>query len=190
VDENGKKVERREVDTPCPTCGKKLVLRRSRFGVFLGCGDYPTCKTIVPCDPDGNPLKVVQPEDVKETCPECQAPMVVKFKGRRAFLGCTRYPECKGIGQIPAGIRIALPPKEPPKEAGVACPKCGRPMVIRAGKRGEFIACSGFPRCRNAMDMSKLDALKAEQAANPPKPRAEKTEKKKPKAKKAEEKAE
>ncbi len=185
VDENGKKVERREVDTPCPTCGKKLVLRRSRFGVFLGCGDYPTCKTIVPCDPDGNPLKVVQPEDVKEICPECQAPMAVKFKGRRAFLGCTRYPECKGIGQIPEGIRIALPPKEPPKDAGVLCPKCSRPMVIRAGKRGEFIACSGFPKCRNAMDMSKLDELKAEQLANPPKPRAEKTDKKKPKAKKA-----
>ncbi len=182
VDETGKKVERREVDVPCPKCGKKLVLRRSRFGVFLGCGDYPTCKTIVPCDPDGNPLKVVQPEDVKETCPECQAPMAVKFKGRRAFLGCTRYPECKGIAQIPEGIRIAQPPREPPKDAGVACPKCGRAMVIRNGKRGEFIACSGFPRCRNAMDMSKLDELKAHQAANPPKPRPEK---KAPKAKKA-----
>jgi DNA topoisomerase-1 len=34
--------------------------------------------------------------------------------------------------------------------AGVDCEKCGRPMVIKMGKYGKFLACSGFPECRNA----------------------------------------
>ena len=51
----------------CPICGKKMLLRRSRFGVFLGCADYPNCKGIVPCDKDGNPLRVVKEEDRKCT---------------------------------------------------------------------------------------------------------------------------
>jgi DNA topoisomerase I len=34
--------------------------------------------------------------------------------------------------------------------AGVDCEKCGRPMVIKIGKYGKFLACSGFPECRNA----------------------------------------
>jgi ssDNA-binding Zn-finger/Zn-ribbon topoisomerase 1 len=34
-------------------------------------------------------------------------------------------------------------------------------MVIRTGKRGKFAACSGFPRCRNAMSLERLQELKA-----------------------------
>ena len=30
------------------------------------------------------------------------------------------------------------------------CEKCGRPMVIKSGRYGKFVACSGFPECRNA----------------------------------------
>ncbi|RPI59101.1 MAG: hypothetical protein EHM48_09410 [Planctomycetaceae bacterium] len=184
VDADGKKVIRAEVDVPCPTCGKKMILRRSRFGPFLGCADYPTCKGILPCDKDGQPLKVVKEEDIKETCAVCGAPMGVKRKGRRPFLGCSKYPECTNTAPIPDGIRLEAPPKPPAKEAGVNCPKCGKAMLIRTGSRGEFIACSGFPRCRNAMNMDKLDELKAQQAANPVKPPETKTKAKaKPKAK-------
>ncbi|NLW87802.1 MAG: hypothetical protein GXY38_13120 [Planctomycetes bacterium] len=50
-------------------------------------------------------------------------------------------------------------PKSEPRPAGVNCPKCGKPMVIRTGKRGEFLACTGFPRCRNALSMDKLPEL-------------------------------
>jgi len=164
VDENGQKVERKQVDEKCPNCQKPMMLRRSRFGAFLGCSDYPTCKGIVPCDKDGNVLKVVKEEDIKEKCPDCGAPMGVKRKGMRSFLGCSRYPDCKGAAPIPEGIRLASPPKVPPKEAGVNCPKCGKPMVIRTGRRGEFVACSGYPRCKNAMDLSKIDELKKQQA--------------------------
>ncbi len=44
----------------------------------------------------------------------------------------------------------ALTMKEPPKETNIICEKCGGKMVIRQGKYGEFLACSNFPKCKNA----------------------------------------
>ena len=38
--------------------------------------------------------------------------------------------------------------KEPPKETGEVCPKCGSPLVERYGKYGKFIACSNYPNCK------------------------------------------
>jgi DNA topoisomerase-1 len=167
VDAEGKIVVRREIDTPCPQCGKSpMILRRSRFGAFLGCAAYPECKGTLPCDKDGQPLKLVKEQDIHETCPQCGGAMVVRWKGRRAFLACSRYPECKATTSMPEGLRLEAPPKVEPKPTGVNCPKCGKPLVIRTGKRGEFAACSGFPRCRNAMSLEKLEELKA---AGPPK---------------------
>ncbi|MCK4275338.1 MAG: topoisomerase DNA-binding C4 zinc finger domain-containing protein, partial [Phycisphaerae bacterium] len=163
VDADGKKIDRVEVSTPCPNCSKKMVLRRSRYGIFLGCSDYPNCKGTLPCDENGDPLKRITEADIHETCSECGSGMQVKWKGRRAFLGCSQYPKCRNTSPLPDGVYIEPPRKPKPKDAGVACPKCGKAMVIRSGKRGEFLACSGYPKCRNAMDLSKLDELKAQQ---------------------------
>jgi len=164
VDKDGKKLEAVEVDLPCPQCGKKMVLRRSRYGPFLGCSDYPKCKGTARCDENGKPLRKITEADIHETCSQCGSPMQVRWKGRRAFLGCSNYPQCKNTAPLPDGVYIEPPPKPKPKDAGVNCPKCGKPMVIRSGRRGEFLACSGYPRCRNAMDLSKLEQLKAQQA--------------------------
>ena len=38
--------------------------------------------------------------------------------------------------------------KEAPKETGEMCPLCGKPLVIRKGKYGEFVACSNYPECK------------------------------------------
>jgi len=165
VDERGSKLERKEVDVPCPQCGKPMMLRHGRWGPFLGCRDYPNCKGTLRCDKEGRPVKLAKPEDIHETCGECGAPMAVRWKGRRAFLGCTRYPDCKNAAPLPDGISLQAPPRPPPRQAGVNCTRCGKPMVIRSGKRGDFLACSGFPKCRNAMDLSELDALKRQQAS-------------------------
>jgi DNA topoisomerase-1 len=163
VDSEGKIIERQEVAAACPQCGRSpMVLRRSRFGPFLGCSNYPDCKGTLPCDKEGRLLKLVKEQDIHETCAQCGAPMVVRWKGRRAFLACSRYPECRTTASLPEGVRLEAPPKAKPEPAGVDCPKCGKPMVIRTGKRGEFAACSGFPRCRNAMSLRKLQELKRE----------------------------
>jgi DNA topoisomerase-1 len=161
VDDDGNPIHRREVDVPCPECGAPMMVRKSRWGVFLGCTKYPECKGTLQCDKNGNPKRIVKPEDVHATCPDCDMPMAVKFKGRRAFLACTGYPKCRTTQPIPDDIAVEAPPKPEPKDAGVGCNKCGRPMLIRVGPRGEFLACSGFPKCRNAMNLNKLDELKA-----------------------------
>ena len=44
----------------------------------------------------------------------------------------------------------SLTMKEPPKETDIICEKCGGKMVIRNGRYGEFLACSNFPKCKNA----------------------------------------
>ena len=35
------------------------------------------------------------------------------------------------------------------------CPKCGRPIIIKWGRRGKFLSCSGFPKCRFAKSITK-----------------------------------
>ena len=37
----------------------------------------------------------------------------------------------------------------PPEETGLTCEKCGSPMIVKMGRYGKFLACSGFPECRN-----------------------------------------
>ena len=44
-------------------------------------------------------------------------------------------------------------PKQPPQETGASCPKCGKPLVLRQGKNGAFVGCSGFPDCRYTADL-------------------------------------
>ena len=44
------------------------------------------------------------------------------------------------------------------------CPKCGEPMVIRSGRRGRFLACSGFPKCRNTRPLPEEEKRLAELA--------------------------
>jgi ssDNA-binding Zn-finger/Zn-ribbon topoisomerase 1 len=39
----------------------------------------------------------------------------------------------------------------------MTCPICGKPMVKRTGKYGEFFGCSGFPNCKYTMSMENDD---------------------------------
>jgi len=171
VDRDGKMVESPKVDAKCELCGRAMVLRRSRTGPFLGCSGYPECSSTRPCDENGIPLKKVRPEEIREACPDCSAPMQVKFARGRAFLGCSKYPDCKATSPMPPGVYVERPK---PEEAGARCDKCGRAMVIRKSRRGPFLSCSGFPRCRNAMPLDKLDHLRSLEAEGktPPEPPA------------------
>ena len=44
----------------------------------------------------------------------------------------------------------ATPQDEPAIESDEICEKCGRPMLIKRGRYGRFLACSGYPECKNA----------------------------------------
>ncbi len=82
-------------------------------------------------------------------CSACGGEMVIRFGRAGRFLACRRYPECRNTANFREGPdgKIELLPDE---EAGIACDKCGKPMVVRSWKGSRYIACSGYPDCRNS----------------------------------------
>jgi len=82
-------------------------------------------------------------------CSACDGEMVIRFGRAGRFLACRNYPACRNTAdfrETPEGKVEILPPEE----AGVACDKCGKPMVVRHWKGARYIACSGYPECRNS----------------------------------------
>ncbi len=87
-----------------------------------------------------------------ETCPNCGKDMLLRFNRFGKFLGCSGYPECKFIMR-PGKDGAPGEPRQEPEKTDEICGKCGAPMVIRAGRRGRFMACSAFPKCRNTFSL-------------------------------------
>ncbi|CDC18278.1 dNA topoisomerase [Clostridium sp. CAG:306] len=123
-----------ESDVVCPKCGKKMIVRTSRFGTqFLGCSGYPECKTMMPLNKDGSAAPVDEKSD--EKCEKCGSEMIVKVGPYGKYLQCTND-ECKHRK------RIVI-------TTGVKCPKCGEGEIIqRKSKYGKiFYGCNKYPDC-------------------------------------------
>ncbi|MCL2646437.1 MAG: topoisomerase DNA-binding C4 zinc finger domain-containing protein [Phycisphaerales bacterium] len=136
-----------------------MVYKLSKRGKrFLSCSRYPDCKGIQNVDREGKP---VQLEMTEFMCPTCGKPMIKRVGRFGPFLGCSGYPECKIIQNIDKKTGQPLPPKPPPVDTGLLCPKCGKKnIVIRQGKRGPFMSCSGFPKCRTTLPAERLEEFK------------------------------
>src|SRR5205085_5399249 len=128
----------------CQKCGRPMCYRISKNGFFLSCTGYPACDGTQPVDQQGKP----QMREVSDhKCPECGKEMI-KRKGRFGqFLGCSGYPECKTIINLDKEGK-PLPPKAKPIPTAIKCEKCGGQMVLRDGKRGPWLGCASFPKCR------------------------------------------
>ncbi len=77
-------------DEKCVNCGKPMLLKNGRFGIYLACTDYPTCKT-------SKPIKAEQ-KLIGVKCPECKEGDLVERhtkRGGKPFYGCNRFPKCK-----------------------------------------------------------------------------------------------
>jgi DNA topoisomerase-1 len=172
------KVQPQESGYTCPNCGKPLVIRDSRNGQFLGCSGYPECKTTMPLGKDGAPAP--EPEETDMKCDKCGSPLIKKtgFKGK-SYLACKRYPECKTTYNIDKSGNKVIKPE--PEKTDIKCEKCGSVMLKRIGKRGPFLTCSAFPKCRN------LQWIKQEKPAKDTLSRETKTSKKKSRKKAAKE---
>ncbi len=147
------KAETEPSEYTCESCGKPMVYRFSRTGRYLACTGYPDCKQTHPVDKDGRKIEKVY---VDIACPECGAPMV-KRRGRYGpFLSCSRYPDCKGVVNLDRKGHVKHP-SPPPLEVEIECPKCGANVNLRRGKRGPWMSCSKYPKCRGRVGFKKLD---------------------------------
>lgn len=93
----------------CPKCGGGLIIRHGKFGKFIGCSQYPTCKFIESLE---------KPEDTSVTCPECKKGTLIKRKSRFGtfFYACNQYPSCK--------YAVNHPP------LAESCPQCHWPILM------------------------------------------------------------
>ena len=125
-----------ETEIACEKCGKIMVIKWGRNGEFLACPGYPECRNTMNFRREEGKIVPEKEEDVpvSDTCPECQAPMVMKRGRFGKFLACTRYPDCKGTKPI---------------SIGVTCPKgCGGYITEKRSRRGKtFYGCSSYPKC-------------------------------------------
>lgn len=111
------KIPPKETDIVCDKCGSKMVIRTGKYGEFLACSNYPTCKNIQPI--------------VKEIakCPKCGKPVYErKSKKGKIFYGCSGYPECDFVSwEIPTEYK---------------CPKCGQYLTKKSVYGNTRYKCS------------------------------------------------
>lgn len=132
----------------CPVCGSPLVIRKSNYGTFIGCSNFPTCtyKKIEPKE---------APKETGELCPVCGKPLVIKTNRRgKSFIGCSGYPHCSYIKpEEGAAKKTYVKKKATYTEADYvkACPDCKNGhLVIKKSKKGtSFLGCTNFPKCRH-----------------------------------------
>lgn len=139
----------------CPKCGHPMWIRESRYGKYLSCSQFPKCKGKIPLNSKGERQL---PQETGEKCDLCGKPMVIRFGRRGRFLACTGYPACKNTYSLnEKGEKIA---GSRPIVTDQKCPKCGSALWLRFGKRGAFLACSGYPKCRHLVPVGKEEAEK------------------------------
>ncbi len=89
-----------------------------------------------------------------EKCENCGSPMVKKFGRYGEFLACTNYPECKTTRDIPK-VQDEASEETHAEAAEETCENCGRPMVLKRGRFGQFLACTGYPECKTTRKIQK-----------------------------------
>ena len=99
---NMEKIPPKETGKACPKCGSPLVIRKSRYGEFVACSNYPKCKYIEQEEKPDKPKDF----DTGVKCPKCEKGTLLvktatkgKNKGNK-FLACSGFPKCKYISPL------------------------------------------------------------------------------------------
>lgn len=135
-----KELTEEKTEEKCEKCDSPMVIKMGRFGKFMACSKYPECKNTKPLPEEAAKQAEMSKQYADEKCPKCGASMQIKRGRFGSFLGCSKYPECKGIKPIE-------------KKTGVKCPQCEKGDIIekRSKKGRTFFACNRFPDCEFAL---------------------------------------
>ena len=126
-----------ESDVVCDMCGATMVYKKGRFGKFLACPNFPSCKNTKALDKEGRPTQTVEKktELAGFKCEICGGEMVVRTGRYGSFYACINYPTCKFT-------------KQKVVELDAPCPKCSSKIVARHGKgKTLFYSCERYPEC-------------------------------------------
>ena len=138
--ESASKIMYKDSDVPtgrtCPKCGAPLVYKKSKYGDFIGCSNFPSCSY--------REKEIEELEETGEMCPVCGKPLVYRTgkKGKK-FVACSGYPDCNYIKKEEVTVEVVK-----------KCPECGGDLVIRGSGKKKFLGCSNFPKCHH---IEKLD---------------------------------
>ncbi len=132
-----------ETDKVCPNCGRKMVVKLSRYGKqFLACSGYPECKTALPME-GAEKTEIPADEPTDKKCEKCGSNMVIRTGPYGKYYQCLNE-KCKKRFSIV-------------ESSGVKCPECekaGRDgeLVKRKSRYGTFFwGCSKYPDCSFAV---------------------------------------
>ena len=120
------------------SCGGKLVKRSGRYGDFVGCTNYPDCNVTYSLPRNSTVTKKI--------CEKCGLPMIIAGKGRNKQEMC-----------LDANCGKENKKTVNPQEVG-ECPQCGKTLLKREGRFGEFVGCSGFPKCKFTCAVEELES--------------------------------
>lgn len=97
--------------------------------------------------------KDITQEKLEENCPDCGKPLSIRLGRHNRFIGCSGFPECKYTRSIDEDQAKAAAVSETVE--GRTCPQCNSPLVIKVGRYGKFIGCSGYPDCKFIESLNK-----------------------------------
>jgi len=160
------KIQQKISSEICPKCGNYMIIKDFKRGQFLGCSKYPECKTTLSLDKNGKVVRDGEETDMK--CEKCGSPLIKKVGSQgKQYLSCKKYPECKTTYNIDKNGNKVIKPS--PEYTDINCEKCDSKMVKRTGRRGSFLTCSSFPKCRNLKWIKITKSSKSKMAAPPEK---------------------
>ncbi|MGB9406141.1 MAG: type I DNA topoisomerase [Terracidiphilus sp.] len=153
--EDIKRMEKK-TDEKCDLCGSPLLLKWGKFGSFYACSAYnkkdkSSCtftKENTAGKPDMNTPEAQEAGETEEYCDNCGRVMVLRRGPFGMFMSCPGFnedPPCKTFRKLSSKQQQKVAAPQP---TGESCPLCGKPLVLRQGSYGEFVSCSGYPKCK------------------------------------------
>ena len=92
-------------------------------------------------------------EETDEVCGKCGSGMVIRWGRFGRFMACSAFPKCKNTAELPSPANGAAQTTQQP-QTETFCDKCGKPMAVRRGRFGEFLACTGYPECKTTRPLA------------------------------------
>jgi len=121
----------------CEKCGKPMVIKWGRFGKFMACSGFPSCKnTIKLKEEEQGRARSSPPESSGEVCEKCGSSMVIREGRFGRYLACQAFPSCKNTKPLILNIK---------------CPRdgCGGFLMEKRTRKGRtFYGCTRYPECR------------------------------------------